>query len=207
MASWLSRHHHGYSGTAMSNQGTQLRFRPKFDKIIELLLYFAHKTQYIDHYQASKLVYLCDYIHLNRFRRPTTFDIHTAMQHGPVATKTYEILKGEKKALAEAGVTELPFHTSCLDNIIIVGSPKRSVDYDVFSKSDITVADEVLAKYGNLPFAKLHDITSKHFAYQKAWNTRKGDAKSAVMSYDDLFEESALKEDYLEDYGPVSANM
>lgn len=191
----------------MSNQSARLRFRPKLDKIIELLLYFAHKTQYVDHYQASKLVYLCDYIHLNRYRRPTTFDIHTAMQHGPVATKTYEILKGEKKVLSDAGLEELPFHTSSLDNIIIIGSPKRSVDYDVFSKSDIVVADHVLDKYGDLPFAKLHDITSKHFAYQKAWNSRKGEAKSAVMSYDDLLEESAIKDDYLDEYGPVSANM
>ena len=37
-----------------------LKFHPKFDKIVELLLYLAHKRPDADKYQAVKFFYLAD---------------------------------------------------------------------------------------------------------------------------------------------------
>lgn len=186
---------------------SELKFKPKFEKIVEVLLYISHKKQDVDIYHASKLVYLSDYFHFNRYRRPITFEIYTAMAHGPVATKTYELLKGEKKALADAKIDALPFEVRRLDKIIIIGDPYRAVNYTVFSKSDLLVMDDVIERFADLPFGQLHRITSKHFAYQNAWKHKPEDAKSALMSYDDILEENPIKKDFIEEYGPISSHM
>ena len=43
-----------------------LTFRPKIDKIIEALLYLAHKRPGADKYQAVKFFYLADRDHLSK---------------------------------------------------------------------------------------------------------------------------------------------
>jgi hypothetical protein len=96
-------------------------------KIVELLLYLSHKRQHVDHYKACKLVYLADWVHLNQYGRPIAADVPRAMQFGPVATKSYELLKRNPAALKEAGVDDLPLETKQLDKIIYIGAPKRAV--------------------------------------------------------------------------------
>jgi uncharacterized phage-associated protein len=185
---------------------TRLRFRPKLDKIVELLLYLAHKKQHVDHYKACKLVYLGDWAHLNKYGRPITADTPKAMEYGPVATNSYELLKRNKTVMKAAGIDDLPFETKQLDKVIIVGAPKRAFDRDLFSRSDLEVFDWVLTEYGDLTFDQLHEITSKHFAYRNAWENR-GTKRSAIMSFDDAVEENAQKADYIDDIAPVAHKM
>jgi uncharacterized phage-associated protein len=186
---------------------SRLKFRPKLRKIAELLLYLSHKKQGVDHYKACKLIYLADWAHLNRYGRPMIGDMHRAMEWGPVATKTYELLKGEVSAMKDAGLEALPFETKKLDKIVHIGAPKRAVDHKFFSRSDLEVFDQVLIEYGDLTFAQLHDATSKHFAYRNAWEHKAKAQKSAPMGYDDILEESAAKEEYIDEISSVSQKM
>ena len=50
--------------------GMPLEFKPKLDKIVELLLYLAYVRPGADKYQVVKLFYLADREHLIRFGRP-----------------------------------------------------------------------------------------------------------------------------------------
>jgi len=184
-----------------------LHFKPKMPKIVELLLYLSHKRQHVDHYKACKLIYLADLRHLNRHGRPIVFDLPKAMQFGPVATKSYDLLKRKSSAFKEAGIDDLPFETQQLDRTIFIGAPKRPFNRDLFSKSDLTVFDEVLQEFGDYSFDQLHDVTSKHFAYRNAWSKRASDNGSVLMSYDDMIEESASKSEYIDDTAPVSHKM
>jgi Protein of unknown function (DUF4065) len=61
-----------------------LKFRPKTEKIVELMLYLAHKRPDADKYQAVKFFYLADREHLIRYGRPITFENYYAMEYGPV---------------------------------------------------------------------------------------------------------------------------
>jgi hypothetical protein len=101
---------------------------------------------------------------------------------------------------------KLPFVTQELGELVYIIEPKRAVEYDLFSKSDIGVFDDVLREYGNKSFKELYNITHKHFAYTHAWGDR-GTTKSAPISYDDMLEESQKKAAYIEDFEPVALSL
>ena len=188
----------------MSNR---LRFRPKYRKIVEALLYIAEKRPGTDHYAASKFIYLSDWRHFNVYGRPITFDQISAMPWGPVATKTYELLKREAPAMREAGLTELPFDTERVEKIIYLGKPKRAVDLDVFSESDIEIIDEVLKEFGSLSMPELHELTKKHVGYKSAWNNKLAGARFAPIPYEDMLDSAVSKEALIEDLAPISDRL
>lgn len=189
-----------------------LQFRPKYPKIIELLLYLAHLKPGADKYQAVKLFYLADREHLIRYGRPITFETYWALPYGPVATNALDLLNGRQWAFTAAKIRELPFDTEQVprpgknDPMVYLRAPHREVNWDVFSKSDKKVFDEVVAKYGDLDFDALYQITHAHPAYQKAW-AKKGAANRYQMSYDDMIESDAHRERLLADIEPIAASM
>lgn len=188
-----------------------LKFKPKMDKIVELLLYLAHKRPGADKYQAVKFFYLADREHLNRYGRPITFEKYYALDYGPVASKALDLLEKDPQVMGEANIRDLPFETETgkLKNgkeTIYIRKPLRVVDLDLFSKSDIRVFDEIIAQYGNATFEQLYNETHKHVAYTNAWNKRRFGRKRAEMYYDDMIE-GAHKEGLIEDLLPISADM
>src|SRR5436190_7723614 len=86
-----------------------LEFKPKYDKIVELLLYLAHKRPDADKYQAVKFFYLADREHINRYGRPISFEKYYAMSYGPVASTVLDLLNGNLGPAKSAGINELPF--------------------------------------------------------------------------------------------------
>ncbi len=184
----------------------RLKFQPKYDKILELLLYLAHKRPNADHYQAIKFMYLADKEHFSRYGRPITFEKYCALPFGPVASNALNLIKQNKATMRKFGVEELPFHTKQLDKTIYIRSPKRAVDHNVFSISDLKVFDEIIERYGQCSFGELYKITHEHFAYENAWSNR-GDSNSADMSYEDMIEESSIKAAYIEEIETISDRM
>lgn len=190
-----------------------LEFRPNYEKIIELLLYLAHKKPGVDKYQAVKFFYLADKEHINRFGRPITYETYFALRYGPVASKAKELIEGNKGALKKAGLERLPIETRYIsrrgpdkNDIIVISKPLRDVDYSIFSKSDLIVFDEVLSKYGNLDFDALYKITHEHLAYKKAWANR-GWFQRALMDYADMIELPKKREQILMDIGPIANHI
>jgi len=88
-----------------------LEFQPKLDKILELLLYLAHKRPGADKYQAVKFFYLADREHLRRYGRPITFEHYFAMWYGPVASNALDFINKNKRTMERAGLESLPFET------------------------------------------------------------------------------------------------
>jgi len=185
----------------------QLRFRPQLDKIVELLLYLSHVRPNADKYQAVKFLYLADKEHLNRYGRPITFETYYALPYGPIAAHAMDLLERDAAVMASAGIEELPFEVEDLDKITYIRAPKRAVDHDIFSKSDLAVFDEILKKYGKLSFDQLYQLTHSHFAYKNAWEKRRRGANRVEMSYDDMLDETARKQDLINDISPVSQHM
>jgi uncharacterized phage-associated protein len=199
--------HRGESsgGDEIKMTESQLKYRPKYEKIVELLLYLAHKRPNADHYQAVKFLYLADKEHLNRYARPITFEKYCALPFGPVASNALNLLKGHAGTLERFGISELPFEIEKLDKIIYIKAPKRAVNYEVFSKSDIEVFDQIIKEYGHLSFGDLYNITHSHFAYKNAWSLRSNN--SHPISYDDMMEESPKKASFIDDFSSVSSYM
>jgi uncharacterized phage-associated protein len=185
-----------------------LEFRPNPEKIVELLLYLAHAQPGADVYHAVKMFYLADREHLIRHGRPITQEAYVAMDYGPVASTVLDLFNGNKFTMRQHGIRELPFSIERRERtgkgpVAYLGAPKREVDRSVFSKSDLKVFDEVLAKFGNKSFQELFKLTHKHEAYVRAWNER-GGRNASPMRYDEMIESKEQRERLLEDVGPLS---
>jgi uncharacterized phage-associated protein len=192
-----------------------LKFRPKLDKIVELLLYLAHKRPGADKYQAVKFFYLADREHFRRFGRPITFEDYYALWYGPVASNALDLLHKKYWTLHRAGIKELPFKTEIgtvksksgkETQTTFIREPLRDVKTEIFSKSDLAVFDEIIEQYGNASFDELFDLTHEHYAYTNAWsNRRRGDR--AEMYYDEMIDDLKIRESIVEDLLPVAAKM
>lgn len=188
-----------------------LNFRPKIDKIVELLLYLSHKKPGVDKYQVVKLFYLADKEHLNRYGFPITQDEYFALQYGPVASNAMDLLEEDRWVLRRAGIDELPFtilkKRIKSGEVEAIGTPQREVNFDLFSKSDIRVFDEIVDKYGDYSFDELYVETHEHHAYLRAWRERKPHSRRAPMRYEDMIDDPRLREVILEEIGPVAPYM
>ncbi len=189
-----------------------LKFRPRVDKIVELLLHLAHVRPGADKYQAVKFFYLSDRAHLIKYGRPISFENYFAMSYGPVASTVLDLLNGELSHLKGSGIESLPFKTevgSTADGkyqTTFIRKPLRKIDVDLFSKSDLKVFDEVVEKYRNATFDELFKATHEHYAWHHAWTTRKV-GKRAEMFYDEMIDDEAKRAALVEDVGPIAANM
>jgi hypothetical protein len=190
----------------ISGEGPRLLFKPKLDKIVELLVYLAHTRPHADQYQAVKFFYLADREHFNRYGRPVTFETYYALDYGPVASNALDLIKGNSATLGAAGLDSLPIHLEKRANIIILTRPLRPVNYDVFSRSDLAVFDEIIEQHGSKTFEELFRLTHSHHAYDFAWrNRRRGNR--ALMYYEDMLEDSARKAAIVSSLEPVAENM
>lgn len=181
----------------------RVTFKPKPDKLVDTMLYLASKGIELSQYQMVKLLYLADREHLRRFGRPISFDKYVAMQFGPVASAAYDLLRG-KKALG-IDPTDLPFERRKHDKIIFVEHPKRDIDRTIFSRSDLVVLDQTVEEYGDKSFDQLYKITHEHFAYDRAWKSRK--TKADEMRFEDFLSEDASKGDRVSDLSFMSKGM
>jgi len=188
-----------------------LEFRPKIEKIVELLLYLARARPDADKYQAVKFFYLADREHLIRYGRPITFENYYAMSFGPVASTVLELLNGNLNRAKAVGIDELPFKTEIGktrngSDTTYIRAALREVNYDLFSKSDIKVFDEIVAKYRNASFDDLFKATHKHFAWRNAWSTRR-QGERAEMFYEEMIEDEKRRAGLVEDLSSVASQM
>jgi hypothetical protein len=183
-----------------------LKFKPKLDKIVELLLHLAYVRPGADKYQAVKFFYLADREHLIRFGRPITFESYFALPYGPVASNAMDLLERDPKVMKAAGIDDLPFKTETKNEIIYIGEPIREVDLDLFSRTDLEVFDEVIKRYGDLTFDELYKLTHSHPAYKNAWDKR-GYSKRAEMDYAEMVEDKKIRETLENDLLPIAAKM
>jgi uncharacterized phage-associated protein len=193
-----------------------LKFRPKLDKIVELLLYLAHVRPGVDKYQAVKFFYLADREHLVRYGRPITFESYFALSYGPVASNALDLLNGKAGVMAAAGLRDLPFviETGKASNgtdTVFIKKPLRAVKQELFSKSDLKVFDEIIRKYGHMNFEQLSELTHDHRAYKKAWSARRLFSKRSEMDYadmiEDLIDDPKKRAAMIEDLSPIAAHM
>jgi len=95
----------------------------------------------------------------SRYGRPITYEVYYALPYGPVASNAMDLIESDSTVMKAAGIAELPFETETIRDaknrdITYIRAPRRKVDFDLFSKSDLRVFDEIIAKYGKLSFDK-----------------------------------------------------
>jgi uncharacterized phage-associated protein len=166
---------------ALSVDNMAIRFQTNPRKALEVIVWFANKRPGIDFHSILKLLFFADKDHLNEWGRPIVGDRYNALQYGPVAQMTYDILKRDPLALEElkTASTDLPFE---VQNSYCV-YPHRAPDLDRLSETDVDALEAAWERYAHLDFKERTDESHRHPAYRNAEL-----AGRQTMSYADFLE-------------------
>jgi uncharacterized phage-associated protein len=122
-----------------------LRFRFNSEKFVNAVAYLALACPSSTKLSICKLLYFADKEHLLRYGRPILGDHYYNLEHGPVPTRGLDMLRHKASAEEQALLEK---YVAVIGNSV---HPKRPANRKVFSKSDLLILDEVIAKYGHLP--------------------------------------------------------
>lgn len=170
----------------------EIKWRPKKNKIVDVVLFIIDewnrsRNRPPSQYDIVKTIFLADRAHLNRFGRPITFDNYTAMEHGPVPSYAYDMLKPKFNWPSELGMVECPWLAEREGNAYRFRETKRSPDVKSLSKSDIDALSDAMKTVGSLSFGQIRRLTHEDPAYRQAWG--KGGSLAVPMLYALLFDE------------------
>lgn len=137
------------------------------EKAVEAIVYISttmprnNSTLYI----ILKLMYLADKLHLERYGRQITCDNYVAMQHGPVPSGAYDIVKSVRSGSGYSCFGDHPKRSFSVENKVV--TPLRKPILELLSDSEIEVFDDVIKQYGNYGFAAIRKVSHDE-AYKKA---------------------------------------
>jgi uncharacterized phage-associated protein len=136
--------------------------------------------------KALKLIWLADRFHLRKYGRPIIQDYYVAMENGPVASATRDILQHNKFGVKQDALKYADDFISESGSFDFKSVNEPNVK--VFSKSDLECLKGVFDTYGHLGKYDLRDLTHK-FPEWKRWEEglKKKEYNSHPMDYDDFF--------------------
>ena len=133
-----------------------MSIRSRFDaeKALEVLLYITKRVPNM--YHALKVLYFADKEHLAKYGRLICGDSYIAMEKGPVPSGTYDIVKharGDGFCSANIPIKE----SIALQGYNIV--PRREVNLDFLSESEVECLDTAIEQYGHLSFGEIKKLS------------------------------------------------
>jgi len=172
-----------------------------YKKIRETLLFVmsaAHARGYVPtQYDLVKALFIADFHHMNRYGRPVTFDSHVAMEHGPVPTAAYNMLKPQFNWALIFGDNRAPFNMRASKrgpaDVYEYFETFSKPDLNLLSKSDQEELESALSYVIEKGFFGVRDWTHDLEAYKSAWAER-GDKRSTPMDTRLLLESGDKKE-------------
>ena len=145
-----------------------LKFKFDEKKAISVILYVSRSLQKAkirqDLHKIFKILYFADQKHLARYGRPIIGDFYIAMDHGPVPSQIYDIIKTVRGDSIFTSKDNYNKYFSVNKHIM---SPKKKPDMDEFSVSDLECIDESIKENKRINFKDLKD-KSHDKAYHKA---------------------------------------
>jgi len=178
--------------------------KAKFDQrkaLHAILFVVTHLPKPANVYNVLKCLYYADRKHLQEYGRQIYGETFYALEHGPVPSAAYEIIKyanGRAK-------WDLQFHEAIElldvnDNHV---SARGSVDTELLSRSDMACLLDAARKYGKMPFGKLKKLSHQGKAFENA--DANGEMKLADL-IDELRDGEAVAA-HLKDRNPGEAHL
>lgn len=135
-------------------------------KALEVILYIAQRVQDAGFHKLSKILYFADRQHLQEFGRFICGDRYIAMQHGPVPSGIYDILKAIRNGSEwHPDYNELQLGLEVFHNYKL--RPRRDANLDHLSESDRQCLDASIAKHDAMSFGQLTTLSHDE-AYESA---------------------------------------
>jgi hypothetical protein len=179
---------------SIGNQ-TAVRLTPNESKIIAAIHWIIaeanKKGRAPSQYDVVKTLFLADREHLNEWGRPITYDNYVAMNHGPVPSLAYNLLKSNEKAMRDHRISHLPWQSnpapSGKGKLLFTTDDAGFEYHDFLSESDTEALDISLKIVLKLGFGQIRRLTHEDPAYVDAWRVD-GDRKAYDMKLELLFE-------------------
>jgi uncharacterized phage-associated protein len=136
------------------------------DKALEAILYVAQHLPSPSLHSISKILYLADKCHLQRFGRLICGDRYIAMEYGPVPSAVYNMLK-----VADGRETIDADWDVLIKEALVVRAGRyvkirRKAEKALLAESEIECLQQTIKKYGKKTFGQLTDIT-----HDNAWKS------------------------------------
>jgi len=159
-------------------------------KAIQTILYVATRLpkQPANLYNVLKVIYFADTAHLHQYGRFIFGDHYVAMNHGPVPSGAYDIIKYVRGDLSWGPECQEAKEAFLIKRRSVL--PFVDADLNVFSDSDVECLDEAIYKYGDLSFNDLKKL-SHDAAYDRA-------DENAFMTIESMAETAPDKDALLE---------
>lgn len=166
--------------------------RPVGARVREAILHLIHRADEhgfrVTQYDILKALFFADRSHLNKYRRPVTFDQYHALPDGPVPSLSYDVLKEALHAFEAVGIDEPMWKTEPAgERAMRYFGATRDGSEDVLSESDVEELDAAQDLVRQLGFGGVWTKTHDDPAYIKAWDQR-GQGKRFPMRYEDLLD-------------------
>ena len=148
----------------------RVRFKINYEKCIQGMQFLANKKPGITQYYVGKVFFFADREHLLDWGRPISGDRYVAMEHGPVPSGIYNLVKndsGMPDELLDMMRDRILFENE--HNKIHLFANEEKLDFSALSGSDMEYLADSLATYGNMSFGKLREISHRDAAYEAAW--------------------------------------
>jgi uncharacterized phage-associated protein len=162
-----------------TNKAPRVKLTPNLEKILASICFVLEQAKEkeleVTQYDIVKTLFLADRQHLNTYGRLITFDTYRAMQHGPVPSLAYNLLKENKHTLNKykLAINDLSWNKTKAPHIspsVFVYTLKKNKKCDLSSLSDSDT--EMLEKYlkvvKSLTFSQLRNLTHEDPAYKEA---------------------------------------
>jgi len=159
------------SFTRSQGGAPQIRFRINYDKCLEGIQLLAARYPGITQYYIGKVFFFADREHLRDWGRPISGDRYVAMQHGPVPSTIYDLLKdtsGEPDEIVDSLLRRVSVRTD--GNRIQVFSRENTPNFRALSRTDEEYLRDSLATYGHMSFESLKNLSHQDPAYEAAWS-------------------------------------
>jgi hypothetical protein len=143
----------------------------KFDSqaAVESILYLTRRLKSPTVHEVLKLRYFADKLHMSRYGFIASGDDYVAMNFGPVASRTYDILKA---ARGEKGPFIKPVYFEATKDALRIDGDDvfalRDANEDLLSRADIECLGEAIQTEGNKPFGT-RTQRSHDQAWDRAW--------------------------------------
>jgi hypothetical protein len=168
------------------------RFQFDFDKALEAILYIAKRIPDPTFHKISKIFYLADLAHLEKYGRFIAGDRYIAMEYGPVPSETNNIMRaarGEDQQRANKEIIENAFEVEGNHKV----KPLREARPSVFSRSDLECLDVSITTYGRKSFGYLTDKT-----HDAAWKATADGQEMRLEVIISMFKDAEALREHLE---------
>lgn len=155
-----------------------VKLKEDTNKIVSALAYVIELAQEngkkASQYELVKTLFLADRQHLNEWGRLITFDNYVAMNHGPVPSLAFDILKETAKGLSSISGKRPPWkrrEEQLGNSKYYIYYDATKVDFEQFlSDSDLDCLKRNLNVVQTLGFSQIRKLTHEDAAYVDAWD-------------------------------------